>query len=204
LIRPRGFGGLDRVLWSGAVRLARVVVAFTSACIVLGQSNMKASKVKSTAETVLRWFLMSAVLILAATALAKGIGASGDVRILSHSDPLLGLLTNRQTMLLAVVLEVLVIVLVVREREIVRKTGFIAWISTVFIAYRVGLWSIGYKGSCGCLGSVTNSLGIAPSTADLVSGAMLAYMLIGSYAILVWKAVLHVRARRGGSLATAG
>jgi hypothetical protein len=155
-------------------------------------------------EKLTRWFVVSAVIVLALTAVAKGIGASGDARILSHPDPLLGMFTNRQTMLLAIGLEVLVIGLVLREREIVRKAAFIAWISTVFVAYRVGLWSIGYKGSCGCLGNVTDTLGIAPTTADLVSGAMLAYLLVGCYGILVWKAVLHVRARRGGSLATAG
>jgi hypothetical protein len=143
-------------------------------------------------------------LILACTALAKGIATTGNVQILSQSDPLLALLTNRQVLWLAIVLEVMVIGLIVREREIVRKAAFIAWIGTVFLAYRVGLWSIGYKGSCGCLGNVTDTLGITPATADLVSGAMLAYLLIGSYAILIWKAVSHVRARRGGSLATAG
>jgi hypothetical protein len=154
-------------------------------------------------EKLTRWFVVSAVIVLALTALAKGIAASGDARILSHPAPLLGLLTNRQTMLIAVVLEVLVIGLVLREREIVRKAAFIAWISTVFLAYRIGLWSTGNTASCGCLGNVTDTLGIAPTTADLVSGAMLAYMLIGSYAILIWKAVAHLRARRGGSLATA-
>jgi hypothetical protein len=158
----------------------------------------------STVGVVVKWFFLSAVLILATTAVFKGIGASGDARILSHADPLLGLLTNRQTMLLAVVLELAIIGLVLRERAIVRKAAFIAWISTSFLAYRVGLWSIGYKGSCGCLGNVTDTLGVAPATADLVTGAMLAYLLIGSYAILIWKAVAHVRARRGGSLAAAG
>jgi hypothetical protein len=162
-----------------------------------------ASNTASAGEKLAWWFFASALLILALTALSKGIGASGDVRILSHPDPLLSLLTNRQTMLLAVVLEVAIVGLVLREREIVRKAAFIAWISTVFLAYRIGLWSTGNTASCGCLGNVTDTLGIAPTTADLVSGAMLAYMLIGSYAILIWKAVAHLRARRGGSLATA-
>jgi hypothetical protein len=162
------------------------------------------SEVTSAVETVLRRFCATAVVILAATALVKGVGASGDARILSHADPLLGLLTNRQTKLLAVVLELGIIGLVLRERATVRKAAFIAWISTVFLTYRVGLWSIGYKGSCGCLGNVTDTLGVAPATGDLVTGAMLAYLVIGSYAILVWKAVSHLRARRSGWLASAG
>jgi hypothetical protein len=160
-----------------ALGLGRDVRTMTR--IVL-QSKINTSRVTSIVETVLKWFIVSALLILLATAVAKGIGASGDGRILSHPAPLLGLLTNRQTMLIAVVLEVLVIGLVLRERDFVRKAAFIAWIGMVFLAYRVGLWSIGYKGSCGCLGNVTDTLGITPATADLVSGAMLAYLLIGS------------------------
>jgi hypothetical protein len=166
--------------------------------------KMITPKSRRAVETLIKSYVAGSLLILAVTAVAKGIGASGDARILSHAEPLLGLFTNRQAMLLAVVFEVLIIGLVVRERELIPKAAFIAWIGTIFLTYRVGLWSIGYKGSCGCLGNVTDTLGVAPATADLVTGAMLAYLLIGSYAILVWKTVSHVRARRGGSLASAG
>jgi hypothetical protein len=144
------------------------------------------------------------MVILAASAVAKGIGASGDVGILSHPDPILGMFTNRETMLLAILLEVVIIGLVVDQREIVGKAGYIAWISTVFLAYHVGLWSIGYQGPCGCLGNVANTLGVSSGTADLVSGVLLAYLLMGSYAILVWKAVSRVCRRRGGWLANPG
>jgi hypothetical protein len=150
------------------------------------------------------WFIVSTLMILALTAMAKGIAASGNACILSNADPVLDMFTNRQVMLLAAVLELVVIGVVVWQRDLVRKAAFIAWIGRVFLAYRVGLWSIGNKGSCGCLGNVTVTLGITPATADLVSGAMLAYLLVGSYAILIWESVAHMRARRGGPLATAG
>jgi hypothetical protein len=146
------------------------------------------------------WFFASALTILVLTAMAKGIAASGAVRILAHPDPLLGILTNRQTMIVAIVLEVLVVGLVVREHDTTRKAAMVAWISSVFLAYRAGLWSIGYQGSCSCLGNVTDTLGISPGAADLMSGAMLAYLLIGSYWILVWKVRSHARAGRGGLL----
>jgi hypothetical protein len=147
-------------------------------------------------ETLDRWFCATAVLVLALTAVTKGIGAAGEARILAQPDPLLGMLTNRQVLLLAAVLELLVIGLVVGERHRVRKAAILAWISSVFLAYRVGLQQIGYHGSCGCLGNITDTLGIAPATADLVSGGMLAYLLIGSYSILLWEAVSNVRAGR--------
>jgi hypothetical protein len=42
-------------------------------------------------ETLDRWFCATAVLVLALTAVTKGIGAAGEARILAQPDPLLGM-----------------------------------------------------------------------------------------------------------------
>ena len=46
---------------------------------------------------------------------------------------------------------------------------------------------MGWHKPCGCLGNLTDALGISPETADTVAKVLLAYLLIGSYALLVWE-----------------
>jgi hypothetical protein len=133
-----------------------------------------------------RWYIAGTVLVLAVTGFAK-VGASfGGARILEEPDPLVLVLSNRQVMLLAAAMEAIVIGLLLREVSVHRRVVLIAWISSVFLAYRVGLWGIGYGGSCSCLGHLTDALGISTETADLASKLILGYLLLGSYTVLAW------------------
>ena len=47
--------------------------------------------------------------------------------------------------------------------------------------YRFALWMLGYRGVCGCLGTLTEALHIPPRAADLFLKAVLVYILAGSY-----------------------
>jgi len=40
---------------------------------------------------------------------------------------------------------------------------------------------------CSCLGNLTDALHIRPETADNIMKLLLAYMLIGSYGLLIWQ-----------------
>jgi hypothetical protein len=57
----------------------------------------------------------------------------------------------------------------------------IAWLASVFACYRAGLWWLGWKGPCRCLGTLTESLHMAPWLADDIMIGVLAYLLLGSY-----------------------
>src|SRR5688572_25254873 len=61
---------------------------------------------------------------------------------------------------------------------------FLAWMVTNFLIYRLSLWWLEWKGSCPCLGSLTENLGISTATADAISSGLLAYLLIVSYSFL--------------------
>jgi hypothetical protein len=64
----------------------------------------------------------------------------------------------------------------------------VAWIGTVFLCYRIGLWAVAYEGECSCLGHLADPLGVSPSTADWVAKGMLAYLLAGSACFLwLWR-----------------
>jgi hypothetical protein len=66
----------------------------------------------------------------------------------------------------------------------------IAWASTMILAYRLGLWWIGWQAPCHCLGSFTDAIGVSAEAADGIMKIVLSYLLIGSYGILFlhwWK-----------------
>jgi hypothetical protein len=157
---------------------------------------------QAVADKLVRRFIAGAVLILVMTALAKALAASGEARVLARPDPLLGMLSNRQIMLIAVVLELLVIGLIMREMDRLRQVALIAWIGTVFLAYRLGLWWIGHEGACPCLGNVTYSIGLSPAMEDLGVKVLLGYLLLGSYSIVALELVGRWKHKRCGLPAT--
>jgi len=55
------------------------------------------------------------------------------------------------------------------------------------VVYRLGLWWMHWHRPCSCLGNLTDALHISPQVADNVMKVLLAYLLIGSYGLLIWK-----------------
>ena len=62
--------------------------------------------------------------------------------------------------------------------------ALVAWLATSFVAYRLGLASMGWQKPCSCLGDITEALRISSQTADNIMKFVLAYLLIGSYGVL--------------------
>jgi hypothetical protein len=153
---------------------------------------MKAEQQSSTqreagmrrAETI---FIRSVIVILAFTALAKLISASGGARALEATDPLL-MLTHRQVFLSVGILELAIAAFLVFSSRQTLKVPVIAWLAGNFTVYRLGLYWIGAKLPCGCLGVLTEALGITPKTADLWMKGVLAYLLLGAAFFLVSRA----------------
>jgi len=136
-------------------------VRFVS-CVALQQGRQKP----------IAWvFIQTALLLLAVTALAKILAARAEARILGQPDPLLGLILMRQSMLLAAALGVVVVVLVYRAPNVLRRAGLLLWIGSVFLVYRIGLWWVGFEGSCRCLGNMGDVFGISAENADWKSPA---------------------------------
>lgn len=73
-------------------------------------------------------------------------------------------------------------------------TLLVAWLATNFLVYRLGLWWMGWHKPCGCMGSLTSALHLSEQAADNIMKGVLAYLLLGSYGLLVWQ----WRQRRGG------
>ncbi len=138
-----------------------------------------------------RYFLFVLVtsgLLLAVTGLAKLWSSLGAARALLAPDPLPGV-PYKHLLAGVAVMEIVVATICSLGRSRHLALALVAYLSTNFMLYRIGLWWIGWKQPCGCMGSLTDALHIRPQTADHIAFVLLLYMLAASYALLVvlWK-----------------
>jgi hypothetical protein len=131
----------------------------------------------------MKWFLRLAGGTLVLTGLAKAFSAIGAARALDTADPLIGI-PFRQLMLLVGLVELFIAFFCLFTDKRRLSLLAVAWISTNFLVYRLGLWFIGWHRPCGCMGSLSDMLHLSPHAADNIMKGVLAYLLIGSYALL--------------------
>ena len=135
-----------------------------------------------------KWFILSSGAILAITGAAKFWTGLGNSKFLAVVDPIIGIKFG-QLMLLVGVAEIVIALVCFFSKRQTLVLGLVAWMSTNFVVYRLGLWWMDWKSPCGCLGNLTDALGIAPQTADNIMKVLLAYLLIGSYGLLFARAI---------------
>jgi hypothetical protein len=142
-----------------------------------------------TRERAESGFVKAAGLVLSTTGVAKAFSAIGSARALDTPDPFVGL-PFRQLFLLLGLLELLVAFFCLFTER--RRLGLltVAWLSTNFLVYRLGLWFIGWHRPCGCMGSLSEMLHLSPRAADNIMKGVLAFLLVGSYLLLFlqWRA----------------
>jgi hypothetical protein len=154
------------------------------------------TKRRKTAPDFMNWligisrcrpaFLWSASIFLLATAAVKLISVSvGEIHILAQRDPVVWFLPNRQVLLLVAALEILVAGALIFDRlSYFVKTALAAWLFTLFLSYRVGLWALGEQQACKCLGNAAAWLNINPKILDVSMGVFLGFFLVISYLLL--------------------
>ncbi|MGO8674881.1 MAG: hypothetical protein ACLQVX_03290 [Limisphaerales bacterium] len=128
---------------------------------------------------------MSAALALITTGLAKVLSALGPARAFTLTDPILGL-SFRTLIPLVGVFELAIAFLCLSRAIRARiKLGLLAWMSTVLLLYRCGLWFVNWHHPCACMGSLAGLLGLSDKLADNIMKGLLAYLLAGSYVLLL-------------------
>jgi hypothetical protein len=135
---------------------------------------------------VMKRFLIPAGSALAVTGLAKAFSAIGPARALDIADPLIGI-PFRQLLLVVGLLELFIAFSCLFTERRRFSLLAVAWMSTNFLMYRLGLWFIGWHRPCRCMGNLTDLLHISPQVADNLMRGVLAYLLVGSYGILLWE-----------------
>lgn len=144
----------------------------------MAQSAEPARRCRSAA-----WFVASAGGVLVVTGLAKAFSAIGPARALDTPDPVIGI-PFRQLLLLVGLVELFIAFFCLFTDKRRLSLLAVAWISTNFLVYRLGLWFIGWHHPCACMGSLADMLHLSPRVADNIMKGVLAYLLVGSYAIL--------------------
>jgi len=137
-------------------------------------------------KKALPWFIPSAAVILASTGLAKMWSSFGNSKLLEAVDPIIGFKFG-QLMLVVGAAEIVVVLVCLCSKRKTLAVGLTAWLATSFVVYRLGLWWMGWHRPCGCMGSLTSALHVSEQAADNIMKAGLAYLLIGSYGVLLWK-----------------
>jgi len=144
-------------------------------------------------ERMIQIFMISVVVLLLTTALAKLTSVSGSDGYLYIKDPLIGI-PFRYLPLMAAVMEIIVAWLCVFGKSQLLKAACIGWLGGNLVIYRAGLWLIGYVRPCRCLGNLTTAIHLNPHTADVMIKVILAYLVAGSSLVL-----LSIWLRRDGS-----
>jgi len=123
--------------------------------------------------------------LIGVAAVGKVASALGNAHVLQYLDPIFGI-TFRQVFLLVGTLELGIAAICFFGRRLAFQAVVVAWLATAFLTYRLGLLWVGYKKPCSCLGNLTDALNISPQTADTVMKIILGYLLIFSYATLLF------------------
>jgi len=132
-----------------------------------------------------RLFILSAGVILFITGAAKIVSALGRVPILGKPDPIFGIPFNY--LLLSVgLMELVIAVLCLTSANQNLALGLVGALSVNFFGYRAGLWIIHWPGYCPCLGTLTQALHLSRHHANVLTGIILSYLLLGSFSFLAW------------------
>jgi hypothetical protein len=131
-------------------------------------------------------FLTTTGVVLGITGLAKTFSSIGPARALDVLDPLLGT-PFRQLLLLVGLVELLIAFFCLFTGRRGLSIWLVAWLSSNFLLYRIGLCWVGWHHPCSCMGSLAGMLHLSDQVADSIMKGVLAYLLIGSYGMLLWE-----------------
>lgn len=125
-----------------------------------------------------RLFIYSTAALLLLTAAAKLYSATGSVRILTATDPLLHL-SYRPIMVAVGLLEAGIAGYLLKGHNVLAQTWLIFWLSSNFILYRFGNAFLHVK-LCPCLGTLADTLPVTKGQVDGFLMATVLYLFFGS------------------------
>jgi hypothetical protein len=145
-----------------------------------------------------RIFVYSVSIFFVLTALAKTAASFGRLGVLGVYDPLLPFFTIKQLLLIASLFEfgTALFICFYAKRESAQLSA-IAWLSTVFLFYRIGRYWGGFIEPCHCLGRVPEAIGLNPDLADDIMAISIGFIFVMSYGFLVCSLVEQYRNRIG-------
>jgi hypothetical protein len=135
-------------------------------------------------KKMISFYFRLAGVILIVSGLAKLPSFLGKTKIFFVPDPVFNVQT-RYLLIAAGLVELVVATICFLKINPLHKARLLLWLSSSFCFYRFSLYLLDYKKPCPCMGSLTALLEIRPETADIAMKIVLAYLFVGSLAILI-------------------
>ena len=132
-----------------------------------------------------RLFIYSSGMILLVAAMERFAIAAGASPILVLPDPMLGI-PLRHAALIVGGTELVVALICLFGKNTRLQIGWLAWLATNFFVFRIGLFWMHFHPQATWIGGLTDPLHILRGTTGLVMTAVPFYLLLGSYAAMVW------------------
>lgn len=145
-------------------------------------------------------FLYSAGVLLLITGVAKFLSVLGGAKILGFPDPIFDI-SFRLLFIFAAVIEIVVGVICFCRFAPTVRISAVAGLATALAVYRFGIFWVGYRKPCSCLGGLTDALHIPPQVSDDIAKTILIYLMLGSYALIAWNYRRKNQSEPGGETA---
>lgn len=129
-------------------------------------------------------FIASAGSILLAAALIRFIIAAGNAQIMTLPEPMLGI-PLRLAVLMVGGIELAVALICLFGKQIRVQAGLVAWLSTNFIVFWIGLVWMNYHLQATCIGSLTDPLHFSGGMIGFAIQLLPFGLLAGSYVALL-------------------
>jgi len=140
------------------------------------------------------FFLYSAGGILLAAALERVIVVAGSAQGFALPEPLLGI-PLRSALLLVSGIELVVASTCLLGKQTRLQAGWLAWLATNYLVYRIGLYVMHIHPQATCVGSLTDPLHLSRGTVGAIIRVLPFYLLLGSYVAMSWLWLLGRRAK---------
>ena len=129
----------------------------------------------------IRYFILSAGVILLAAALSRFLIAAGNAQVMDLPEPLLGI-PLRYAVLAVGAFELVVALVCLFGRRVGLQIGWLAWLGTNYIVFWIGLLMMHVHPQATCIGGLTNLLLVHHGTTGYVLQFLPFGLAIGSYA----------------------
>jgi hypothetical protein len=133
----------------------------------------------------IKFFILSASGILLAAALTRFVIAAGSAPAMALPEPMLGL-PLRYAVLMIGGIELIVALICLFGRQTGLQIGWLAWLTSDYLIYRIGLLTMHCHAQATCLGSLTDPLQLSRGMIGWIMSLLPFYLLLGSYAALGW------------------
>lgn len=127
----------------------------------------------------LLYIYTSAVILLVAS-FSKIVSYFEKQKFLFEPNPVFAFISNRNLLISAAVLEILVILILILNKCVRSRILSIFWLSCLFAVYRLGLWWLDVTESCACVGYLGQWFKLKKETVATMSWCLFLYLLIPS------------------------